>query len=172
MATMAPRALSLLPLPLIPLLPPRRLISRRRVRRYNLRQRQKAQLLPPPLLIRATDLAVSHRRPPPHPNIPHPPLATDATPPLLAAAEDLLFAGRAADEAVECELAVPEDAEAEEEDEEAAEEEEGEGGGEEGEPGGLDEVDGEGGFGVEVGAVGGWEFGHVGVGCVVVVFGW
>lgn len=69
-------------------------------------------------------------------------------------------------------MAVVEDAEAEEEDEEAAEEEEGEGGGEEGEPGGLDEVDGEGGFGVEVGAVGGREFGHEGFGCFVVVFGW
>ncbi|KFY27851.1 hypothetical protein V493_03258 [Pseudogymnoascus sp. VKM F-4281 (FW-2241)] len=99
-----------------------------------------------------------------HPNVPYPPLPADATPPLLAASEDLVFAGHAADDAVERELAVPEDAEAKEEDEEAAEEEQGKGGGEEAEPGGLDEEDGEGGFGFEVGAVGGLDFGHSGTG--------
>ncbi|KFY47879.1 hypothetical protein V496_10403 [Pseudogymnoascus sp. VKM F-4515 (FW-2607)] len=167
---MAPSALSLLPLPLVPLLQYRRDIPRRIRRWDHLRHRQKAQLLPLPLLVRALGLAVSRRRTPSRPNVPYPPLATDATAPLLAASEDLLFAGCAADEAVLRELAVPEDAEAEEEDEEAAKEEEGEDGGEEAEPGGLDEEDGEGGFGFEVGAVGGLEFGHSGGGRVVGVF--
>lgn len=82
---------------------------------------------------------------------------------LLAASEDLLIAGYAADEAVARESAVPEDREAEEEDEEAAEEHEGEDGGEEGEPRFLEELEWEGSFRVEVGAVGGVDFGHLGV---------